>query len=349
MAKPLYYPDWATQTVTLPGTGNTNKIQPKETIRNVGVDFGQIMTCEEMNWILNNIGLWVHYIVDEFFPTLPQTYLPLVGTKITMAGDATGNATWNGNKELTLSIQIVDNSHNHLSANITDASVPPTPNVIPLRDGAGSMYAGNNMFVRAIGGASAANFIMQNANGTQIGYIQSTVGGGGYTSLVRNNPSNGSTPAQVILYDAGYVAMTQPRSLSGQGGNGDDLVRLDYLNSRLTSLQNTLQGNINSVNSNLQSQITNNFNNLQGQINNVNSSLQGQINNLSNRVDNTLNSAVTGIRMANYGNTYGNLRDSSQTIMTGIFANNGYDNVTNHEHRKLQYLINGNWYNAPFV
>ncbi len=70
MAKPQYYPDWATQTVTLPGTGNTNKIRPKETIRNVGMDFGQIMTCEEMNWILNNIGSWIRYMQDEFFPIL---------------------------------------------------------------------------------------------------------------------------------------------------------------------------------------------------------------------------------------------------------------------------------------
>ncbi|WPK29295.1 hypothetical protein [Escherichia phage vB_EcoM_EP57] len=122
MAKPIYYPDWATQTVTLPGTLNTNKIRPKETIRTVGMDYGQIMTCEEMNWILNNIGLWIRYLVDDFLPTLPDTYLPLVGTKITMAGDATGEATWNGNKEVTLSIQVLDNSHNHLSANITDAT-----------------------------------------------------------------------------------------------------------------------------------------------------------------------------------------------------------------------------------
>ena len=138
MAKPQYYPDWATQTVTLPGTGNTNKIRPKETIRNVGMDFGQIMTCEEMNWILNNIGSWIRYMQDEFFPTLPTTYLPIVGTKITMAGDATGEVTWNGNAAVTLSIQVVDNSHNHLSANITDAtSNQVVGNVLVKRDNGG--------------------------------------------------------------------------------------------------------------------------------------------------------------------------------------------------------------------
>lgn len=59
--------------------------------------------------------------------------------------------------------------------------------------------------------------------------------------------------------------------------------------------------------------------------------------------------SVTSLRMANYGNTYGDLRDSQKTIMTGIFAGNGYDNVTNHEHRQLQFQIVGNWYNVAYV
>lgn len=58
---------------------------------------------------------------------------------------------------------------------------------------------------------------------------------------------------------------------------------------------------------------------------------------------------VTSLRMANYGNTYGDLRDSQKTIMTGIFAGNGYDNVTNHEHRQLQFEVAGNWYNVAYV
>lgn len=260
MAKPTYYPDWATQTVTLPGTGNTNKIRPKETIRNVGMDFGQIMTCEEMNWTLNNIGLWVHYIVDEFFPTLPNTYLPLVGTKITMAGDATGNATWNGNKEVVLSIRVVDNSHNHLSANISDAAVAPTGNVIPKRDTNGTLYAGNNMIVRALTTSAAANFIMQNSAGTQLGCIQAPVADGSSLNIVRNRPSNGANVAMVALYDDGYVDLTSPRTLSAQDTtNGNALVRLDYLNTRLSALQTILQTSINNVQTSLQNQITTNL------------------------------------------------------------------------------------------
>lgn len=58
---------------------------------------------------------------------------------------------------------------------------------------------------------------------------------------------------------------------------------------------------------------------------------------------------ITGIRMANYGSVGGDLRDSSQNVMTGIYATNGYDNATTHESRKMQYQLNGSWYNAPYV
>lgn len=334
MAKPTYYPDWATQTVTLPGTGNTNKIRPKETIRNVGMDFGQIMTCEEVNWILNNIGLWIHYINDEFFPTLPNTYLPLVGTKITMAGDATGNVTWNGNKEVTLSIQVVDNSHNHLSANITDAtSATATPNVLVRRDGSGAIIGGD-ITSCSTATADAATYFFRNFTGATIGNISSTPATGGSLSIGRINPANGAQTAAVVLYDAGYVIMNNPRTGNGQEGQANSLVRLDYLNVQVNGLQN----NINTVNSNLSNSI-----------NNVNSNLQNQINNANNRITNLQNITITGIRLANYGDQYGNLRDSSRTVMTGIYATNGYDNVTHHEHRQIQYQINGTWYNAPYV
>lgn len=60
-------------------------------------------------------------------------------------------------------------------------------------------------------------------------------------------------------------------------------------------------------------------------------------------------SFISGIRLANYGVTGGDLRDSAQTVMTGIYATNGYDNATTHEHRQVQYQVAGNWYNAPYV
>ncbi|HEY3591919.1 MAG TPA: pyocin knob domain-containing protein [Buttiauxella sp.] len=58
---------------------------------------------------------------------------------------------------------------------------------------------------------------------------------------------------------------------------------------------------------------------------------------------------IAGFRFASYGATGGDLRDSAKTIMTGIYATNGYNNPTTHEHRIAQYLLNGAWINVPYV
>lgn len=62
MAAPTYLPLWATADTTLPATGNTNKVRPREILRTTGWDKGQIPTCEEWNWQLNNISQWMNYL-----------------------------------------------------------------------------------------------------------------------------------------------------------------------------------------------------------------------------------------------------------------------------------------------
>lgn len=360
MAKPTYYPDWATQTVTLPGTGNTNKIRPKETIRNVGMDFGQIMTCEEMNWILNNLGLWVHYIVDEFFPTLPKTYLPLVGTKITMAGDATGNVTWNGSPAVTLSIQVVDNSHNHLSANITDAtSSTVTPNVLVKRDGNGGIYAGDT-YVCGTSTTDAATIFFRNFATQTIGNISSTYATGGSLQISRLNPANGATTASLTLSDGGYTLITSPRTNNGQDtANGNALVRLDYLNSRLSSLQttlqnniNTVQNNLNNVNTNLTNSINSNVATLNNRITNVQTSLQNQITNNYNYAngtfvrDNRLGAEISTHR-ENLGHESFVYRAASGCVVTGFnvhSSGSSQDEFVDMYSRPVQKNVNGTWY-----
>ena len=349
MAKPIYYPDWATQTVTLPGTLNTNKIRPKETIRTIGMDYGQIMTCEEMNWILNNIGLWIRYLVDDFLPTLPNTYLPLVGTKITMAGDATGEATWNGNKEVTLSIQVQDNSHNHLSANITDAtSSTVTPNVLVKRDAGGAIYGGD-VYVNGTSTTDPATLFFKNFAGQTNGEISAEYQSGGQLYIYRRNPSTGGVAAGVRLYDAGYVLIDNPRSNNGQDtSNGNALVRLDYLNSRLTSLQNTLQTNINTVQNNLNSVNSN----LSSRINNVESNHQSQITNNYNYANGTF---VRDIRYTSQGVYYPPGNEVSWTyicssgyVLSGIIVQetgrSSADNIGGVYFKRLQRNVNGNWY-----
>lgn len=339
MAKPVFYPDWAVQTVTLPGTLNTNKIRPKEVIRNVGMDYGQIMTCEEMNWMLNNIGLWVRYLVDEFIPTLPNTYLPLVGTKITMAGDATGNVTWNGNKEVTLSIQVVDNSHNHLSANITDAtSTTATPNVLVRRDAGGAIYGGD-FYVCGTSTTDPATIFFKNFAGQTVGNISSDYSSGGQLYIYRNNPANGATTA-VRIYDAGYVLLDSPRYNGGQDTtHGDALVRLDYMNSRLSSLQNTLQTNINGVQNNL-----NNVNsNLTNSINSVNTNMINNVNSINNTlstdvVRNTRLGARTVITMSK-----GQHVEYAGQVLTGLRIIGEVDGDDWAIFRQLQIYRGGTW------
>lgn len=338
MAKPIYYPDWATTTVTLPGTSNTNKIRPKETIRVVGVDYGQIMTCEEMNWILNNIGLWVRYLVDDFIPTLPNTYLPLVGTKITMAGDATGSVTWNGSADVTLSIQVVDNSHNHLSSNITDAtSTTATANVLVKRDGSGSIYGGD-IYVCGTATTDPATVFFKNFAGQTVGNMSSEYNSGGQLYIYRMNPSTGGTTAAIRLYDAGYVLIDNPRTNSGQDtSNGNALVRLDYLNSRLSSLQNTLQTNINSVQNNLNSVNSN----LNSRIDSVQNSLQSQINSLQSQV----NARVTAVRIN--GRIQLGVSESpyyAGHVMTGwAYGDKKELRGASYWSGPLQYYVNGGW------
>lgn len=346
MAKPTYYPDWATQTVTLPGTGNTNKIRPKETIRTVGMDFGQIMTCEELNWLLNNIGLWIHYIVDDFMPTLPNTYLPLVGTKITMAGDATGSVTWNGNKEVTLSIQVVDNSHNHLSANISDATTgAATPSVLVKRDGNGSIWAGDT-YICGTSTTDAATIFFQNFAGQTNGNFSSTYAGGGYLSMARINPANGSQPAVVTMWDGGYVTLTSPRTNDPQDTvNQNALVRLDYLNSRLNTLQTTLQNNINTVNTNLTNYINSQISAVSNRITNVQDYLQSQITNNLNYLNGNF---VRDIRLGSaYGKTIRknvNVSADPGGVTTGYMTEGNEPGGDTMYYRPVQKNVNGTWY-----
>lgn len=240
MAKPTYYPDWATVDTTLPATNKANKVRPKETIRTIGWDKGQIPTAEEFNWQMNNYGQWIHYLVDEFIPTLPNTYLPLTGTKVTFSGDLTGNITWNGTAAVNSNIQVVDNSHNHLSANITDASTVAAPNVIPKMDSACSLRAGD-IYSYATAAADNASYFFQSFTNVRLGEITSYISGG-VMSITRNNPSNGTPSSGINLYDGGYITMNSPRSLNGQEGVANALVRFDYLTDQINSVNNNSTG-----------------------------------------------------------------------------------------------------------
>ncbi len=247
MAKPQYYPDWATDDVNLPSTGKTNKVRPREIIRTTGWDKGQIPTAEEMNWMFNNWGLWIHYFQDEYLPTIPETYLPKNGTNLVFTGDLTGQIDWTGSNQGTGNIQVVDNSHNHISANISDATDQAVANVLVKRAGNGSFWAGRAIYGSANDGQNFDLFMTNSS-----GQIQASVNYSQASDQVQIylGYANGQTPRSRVTLSDGHVEIHNPRSLFGQEGQANSLVRFDYLNSRLSDLNTNL---VNYTNSRTQS------------------------------------------------------------------------------------------------
>ena len=89
MAQPTYLPLWATDDTTLPATGETNKVRPREVLRTAGWDMGQIPTCEEWNWMFNNIYLWIDYLSSVNSSATPEA------TENTLAlRDSTGSLSF---------------------------------------------------------------------------------------------------------------------------------------------------------------------------------------------------------------------------------------------------------------
>lgn len=61
---------------------------------------------------------------------------------ITLSTDATGSVSFDGSGNVTLAVTVVANSHNHTSANITDATNLNTASMIVKRDASGNFSAG---------------------------------------------------------------------------------------------------------------------------------------------------------------------------------------------------------------
>lgn len=61
---------------------------------------------------------------------------------ITLSSDATGSASFDGSGNITIAVTVVDNSHNHTSENISDATNLNTASMIVKRDASGNFSAG---------------------------------------------------------------------------------------------------------------------------------------------------------------------------------------------------------------
>lgn len=323
MAKPTYYPDWAMQDTTLPATGKANKVRPKETIRNIGWDKGQIPTAEEVNWLFNNWGLWIHYFADEFIPTIPNTYLPKNGTSISFSGDLSGTISWSGNNQGTGNIQVADNSHLHLGDNISDATNLPTAGKIVKRDANGAADFRRDVTILTDGSNADLWFRRSNDNNNAVGLNYAQGADLFQIYYVGNNGTDIKATFQML---PGVIQMTNPRSLTGQEGQPNSLVRYDHFSQNV----NSLAGSINNVNGDLQ-----NYKNAA-----ASTFIQGIRQSSEIQIDSAGYIPYSnGRRAVVPGGAY---LTSLADYTTGRPWIEDVDGVW---YKYLQYSINGNWYN----
>lgn len=236
MAQPTYYPDWATEDTTLPSTGQTNKVRPKNSLLTIGWDKGQIPSAEEFNWELNNLGQWIRYLNDEVIAGLPDVYLPKTGTQLTFQGDITGTAIWNGNAVTSVTLS---------SATLDAATTSATANTLVKRGSDGSTSFGRGVTVVAPTGGTSSN---NNADywlysGTTAKGSLAWVANGDYIWLYKS--SGTSIPQQEIKLYSDRIEISSPRSSSSQGTNIADLTRKDYVDTQISNLNTSLTNYIN--------------------------------------------------------------------------------------------------------
>lgn len=118
---------WANTDVNLPNLAGPNKTEPSADLVAKGWDFGQKPSADEFNYILNNLGEHIAYLEGDL------TY--------TFTGDVTGTVNTSGSEDATINLQVVDNSHNHTSANISDATSLNNANMVMRRDNNGDVAA----------------------------------------------------------------------------------------------------------------------------------------------------------------------------------------------------------------
>lgn len=167
---------WANTDVNLPNLTGPNKTEPSADLVAKGWDFKQKPSADEFNYILNNLGEWVEYLktlTAEGTPlNTPSTLVErdvsgnfaasmitsnLTGdvtgnadtaTKwqtartLTLTGDASGSVNIDGSGNVTLSVAVADNSHNHTSDNISDATSANNANKIVKRGASGEISVG---------------------------------------------------------------------------------------------------------------------------------------------------------------------------------------------------------------
>ena len=120
---------WANTDVNLPNLAGPNKTEPSADLVAKGWDFKQKPSADEFNYILNNLGEHIAYLEGDL------TY--------TFTGDVTGTVNTSGSEDATINLQVVDNSHSHTSANISDATSANNADKIVKRGASGEISVGH--------------------------------------------------------------------------------------------------------------------------------------------------------------------------------------------------------------
>lgn len=209
MAQPTYYPDWATEDTTLPSTGQTNKVRPKNSLLTIGWDKGQIPSAEEFNWELNNLGQWIRYLNDEVSDAV---------TSVTLSSATLNAATYN-----------------------------PTPNTLVKRDSGGGFGSLQNFYGYAPAGQNFDYRIYdQAASNTQRGSFAWDRTGDVIT-IYKGTPT--AKTSEIVLYAGRVeLTSPRSRSTQGTD-NADltrkDYVDTQ-ISTNISNLDNTLRSYIDS-------------------------------------------------------------------------------------------------------
>jgi len=114
--------------VNLPSTGQPNKNEPSSPIQTIGYDKNQVVTAEELNYILDNFSSWLTYLTEE----LEQRKLPIGHTD-----DRGENKTWvDGQTEGEYQHVQTESElaqHNHTFSGTTDDNTAAT-NIDQFKD-----------------------------------------------------------------------------------------------------------------------------------------------------------------------------------------------------------------------
>lgn len=133
---------WASSDVDLPNLAGPNKTRPIDDLILKGWDFKEKPTADEFNYVLNNMGQYISYLLNK-------------NTTYTFSGDVTGSANSSGS-DVNFIIAVKDNSHYHTSDTIIGSSNITTDSWGPSRNLEFTGFATGNGDVDGSGDVSIA-------------------------------------------------------------------------------------------------------------------------------------------------------------------------------------------------